>query len=164
MPMNSARYLHAATVVNDTILVCGGWNESAIIAECEQFNDATQTWNVIAPLPAPIYSFSMLTLHNRVYSFGRNCLDDLPRAVCMFDGQNWINKTALADGSVCDHAGVALDTDRALICGGLAFINGSSHYVPDCQIYSASSDSWTKVAPMAQIRGGHEMVLYGGEM
>ncbi len=163
-PINIARAYHAATVVNDTIIICGGWNESTKLSSCEQYMPSTQRWSMIGAMPKKIYAFAMVTLHNHVYAFGRDCMKNLPRPVYMFDGQNWITKTALTGGSVCNHAGVALDTSRALICGGMTFKGDISDYVSDCQIYLASNDSWTTVAPMTQVRGGHSMILFKGEL
>jgi hypothetical protein len=56
-----------------------------------------------------------------------------------------------------------LDADRALICGGRAYKEGSCPWVSDCFIYSASSNSWTQAASMAKIRCYHSMVMFEGE-
>ncbi len=150
---------HAATVVNNTIIVCGG---SVNLSSCEQYTPATNKWHMIASLPLSAFEVALVTLNNQVYSFGGDCLSPEPRPVYMFDGHNWLNKTSLPGGSICDHAALALDTNRALICGGLAFVDNWSQYVPDCQIYSASTDSWEGMAPMAEVRSGHSMVMFEG--
>jgi hypothetical protein len=164
-PLNIARMFHAATVVGDTIIVCGGWNEThGAFTSCEQYNPSTQTWNMIASLPTPSVFFVMATLNNRAYTFGGSgvCSSALP--VYMFDGQNWKPRSSIAGLPNHEHAGVALDADRALICGGWTYKGGSCQIgVSDCFIYSASSNNWTKAASMAQIRCYHSMVMFEGE-
>src|SRR5688572_12560557 len=46
-PCNVGREYHAATVVGDTIIVCGG----ILISSCEQYSPTTQKWNFITPMP-----------------------------------------------------------------------------------------------------------------
>jgi hypothetical protein len=164
-PLNVARWLHAATVVNNTIIVCGGYNDGPALSSCEQYTPSNQTWNMIMPLPVIAGSGPMVTLNNRAYSFGRsgNC-GPSPPPIYMFDGQNWVTRSSISGLPYYVHAGIALDTDRALICGGLAYKAGLCQFgVSDCFIYSASSDSWTTAAPMSQGRCKHSMVMFEGE-
>jgi N-acetylneuraminic acid mutarotase len=165
--LNVARQYHAATIVGDTIIVCGGWNGSSdsSIVSCEQYNPPTQKWNMITSLPTPTSYFAMVTLNNHAYTFGtRGECVSAPPPVYMFDGQNWKPKSSIAGLPYEYHAGVAFDADRALICGGYAYKGGSCQdSVSACFIYSASSDSWTQAASMAQIRCGHSIVTFEGE-
>jgi hypothetical protein len=164
-PLNVPRGNHAVTVVSDTIIVCGGLNDDhpMTLSSCEQYNPSTQKWNMIKSLPTPSSIFIMTTLNNRAYTFGGSdtCVS-IPPAY-MFDGQNWVSRSSIAGLPNQDHAGVALDADRALICGGRAYNGGSCDIMSNCFIYSASSDSWSQVASMAQIRCDHSMVMFEGE-
>jgi N-acetylneuraminic acid mutarotase len=163
-PLNVARHGHAATVVGDTIIVCGGAFNSTALSSCEQYNPSTQKWNMITSLPTPSVFFVMVTLNNRAYTFGESpdaCGPAPP--VYMFDGQNWESRSSIAGLPYWGHAGVAIDVDRALICGGNAYKGGSCQPVSDCFIYSATNDSWTQAASMAQIRCHHSMVMFEGE-
>jgi hypothetical protein len=163
-PLNVARWGHTATVVNDMIIVCGGSNVSTDLSSCEQYNPSTQKWNMITSLSYTSTHFVMATLNNSAYTFGGNALCDSVPPVYMFDGQKWKPRSSIAGLPSKDHAGVALDADRALICGGWAYKGGKCQGgVSDCFIYSASSDSWTQAASMAQTRCAHSMVLFGGE-
>ena len=60
-PLNVARYGAAATVVGDTIIVCGGSNGATDLSSCEQYNSSTQKWNMIASLPKSSAFFVMAT-------------------------------------------------------------------------------------------------------
>jgi hypothetical protein len=162
--LNVARSGHAATVVGDTIIVCGGVNSSwESISSCEQYNPSTQKWNMFTSLPTPSAWFVMVTLNNRAYTIGGTLCDSSAPPIYMFDGQNWVTRSSIAGLPYQYHAGVALDTDRALICGGWAYKGGLCPPVSDCFIYSVSSDSWTQAASMAQIRFQHSMVMFEGE-
>jgi N-acetylneuraminic acid mutarotase len=163
-PLNVARRHHAATVVGDTIIVCGGVNEpNNVLTSCEQYNPTTQMWNMTTSLPTPTTYFVMATLNNHAYTFGGSGACSSTSPVYMFDGQNWEPRSSIAGLPVTKHAGVVLDADRALICGGWAYKGGSCQFVSDCFIYSASSDSWSQAASMAQIRCRHSMVMFKGE-
>jgi hypothetical protein len=119
---------------------------------------------MIASLPNTSVVFVMATLNNRAYTFGGgSCNSSAPPPVYIFNGQNWEPKSSIAGLPNLEHAGVALDADRALMCGGWAYKGGSCSAVSDCFIYSATNGSWTKAASMAQTRCEHSMVMFGGE-
>jgi N-acetylneuraminic acid mutarotase len=163
-PLNVARFWHAAIVVNDTIIVCGGQDKyGTALSSCEQYNQTTQKWNMFTPLPVPTKGFVMMILNNRVYAFGGSgeC-SDVPK-VYMFDGQNWVSRTSTLGVSYMFHAGIALDTDRALLCGGMAYKDGTCSLTGDCVIYTTSSDSWKRAPSMTRVRNGHSMVSFMGE-
>jgi N-acetylneuraminic acid mutarotase len=163
-PLNVARWAHAATVVDDTIIVCGGQDYQTALSSCEQYNSTTQTWNMFTSLPTTSVYFVMATLNNSVYTFGGSGIcGSAPPPVYMFDGQNWVTRSSIAGLPYKDHAGVALDADHALICGGYAYNGRRCQYVSDCFIYSASSNLWTQAASMAQVRCWHSMVMFEGE-
>jgi hypothetical protein len=146
-PLNKARDAHAASVVNSTIVVCGGYNGRLVDATCEQYNATTKEWTVITSLPVNISYMVMITLNNRLYTFGGVLpTQSTTQPVYMFDGQSWQTMLSVYSLPSQGHAGVALDNDRALICGGLKI--GESKKTSDCLVYSASSDSWTQAAPM----------------
>jgi hypothetical protein len=163
-PLNIARRSHGATVVGNTVIVCGGYNSyEGILSSCEQYNPSTQKWNIITSLPTPSFRFVMPTLNNRAYTFGGSGECVSAPSVYMFDGQNWEPRSSIAGLPNVEHAGVALDADRALICGGLVYKDAVCNNTANCFIYTASSDSWTQAASMAQIRWLHSMVMFEGE-
>jgi hypothetical protein len=111
----------------------------------------------------------MLTLNNRVYAFPGTaylCADE-PAPVYMFDGSNWVPRSSTISIPQKHHSALAIDTDRALICGGWAQTTRPGvrcQIVPDCFIYSASSDEWTPAATMAVERWKHLMVMFEGKL
>lgn len=169
--LNYARIWHAATVVNDTIIVCGGINGTQLngMSSCEQFDPSTQIWNIIASLPVPIYYHSMTTLNGRAYLFaGTNTTNWCQNnsAVYMFNGSMWTALNAMPV-ALREHASVAIDEERALICGGFECQSpgsgsGSGSVTKDCFTYNATSDHWMKVESMHKQRRDHSMVVYKG--
>lgn len=85
-PMPTGRWGHAATVVNNKILVAGGVGPrhnadlsninpkhaifSDVLRTVEEYDPATGTWTTKAPMPTPRKHFSLLTLDGRVYAIG----------------------------------------------------------------------------------------------
>jgi hypothetical protein len=112
-PLNVERYGHASTVVGDTIIVCGGFDETTnAMTSCEQYNASTQKWNMITSLPTPSGWSIMTTLNNRAYTFGVSDLCVSAPPVYMFDGQNWEPRSSIVGLPSQRHAGVAIDSDR----------------------------------------------------
>ncbi len=69
----------------------------------------------------------------------------------------WTSRLAMWPGRY-GHAALALDNDRALVCGG----NAPSTVVNTCVIYIASADTWTNASAMAQVRYGFNLVMLDG--
>src|SRR3569832_1327480 len=114
-------------------------------------------------LPVPTSSFVMATLSNHVYAFGGSgeCKDSTP--VYMFDGYNRTSMASIAGLPYLAHAGVAIDSDHVLICGGWAWMNTSCAPVSDCFIYSAVHKEWTQVASKALEQYFHSMIMFEGD-
>ena len=97
----------------------------------------------------------MVTLQGKAYGFGG--VQD-PTFVSMYDGVSvWTSKAAMSLGRKA-HAALALDNDRALVCGGLA----PSTVVNTCVIYTASTNTWSTAPAMAQARMYFNLVMSEG--
>src|SRR5689334_2115188 len=91
-----------------------------ILTSCEQSNAAITSWTpIIASLPTAIYVLAMVTLLGKAYVFGGASLGPVTEAsVYMYDGVSvWSAKAAMSPGRY-GHCALALDNDRALVCGG----------------------------------------------
>jgi N-acetylneuraminic acid mutarotase len=162
--LKHARAYHKATIVNDTIIVCGGVNDTSILSSCEQFNETTQEWYEIASLPKPITYFAMATLNNHAYVYGGYIANTGDRCgdtahVYMYNGSTWKTLNAMLN-SLRQHVALVLDNNRALICGGISSKDGTCHTTSDCYLYTASNDSWQIMPNMAQNRSQHSMLLF----
>jgi hypothetical protein len=151
--MNNVRRLHAATIVNNTIIVCGGNNAvgNAGTTSCEQSSVGVTSWTNITSLPTLTFKHTMVTLNGNAYVMGGQ---DYPALVYMYNGTTWITKAPLSPGRYA-HQALALDADRALICGG---------YTPSapnntCIIYTASTDQYSSAPAMANTRAYFGFVM-----
>ena len=69
--MPTARSWSSASVVNDTIYVVGGTNNSGeILPTVESFNVQTSKWSAISNLPLPLNATSTAVLKNQLYVAG----------------------------------------------------------------------------------------------
>jgi N-acetylneuraminic acid mutarotase len=150
-PMNVACMGHAATVVNNTIIVCGGYNNVTGTIFCEQSSIGVTSWTNITSLPTPAFVHVMVTLNGNAYVMGGW---DNSTKVYMYNGATWITKASLSPGRYA-HQALALDINRALICGGV--VSGS--YDATCVIYTASTDMYSSTLAMAKTRSYFSLVM-----
>jgi N-acetylneuraminic acid mutarotase len=152
-PMSIPRRLHAATVVNNTIIVCGGWDAADVTtALCAQSSIGVTSWTNIASLPTLAHKHAMVTLNGNAYVMGG---EDNPTLVYMYNGTTWITKAPLSPGRY-GHRALALDNNRALICGGN---NPAGTTLSTCVIYTASTDAYSSASAMAKTRYTFSLVM-----
>ena len=92
----------------------------------------------------------MVTLNGMVYVMGGQTAASNTK-VLMHDGGTpgtWTIKAPIPSDRY-GHSVLALDNDRALLCGGASTDN---LVVNTCYIYTASTDSWASAASMARNR------------
>jgi hypothetical protein len=160
-PLLVARHEHAATVVNNTILVCGGLSSNTPLASCEQSNVGVTSWTTFTALPIQIGDHAMLTFNNAPYVFGGYGISAAAATVYMHDGVNsWVAKHSMSITRVGPGA-IALDTNRALICGGSSACTTGT-VLATCEIYTVSTDSWATAPSMAQARWVFGFVMSEG--
>ena len=101
----------------------------------------------------------MVTLLGKAYVIGGANSGAVPQtSVSMYDGVSiWTSKAAMSPGREA-HAALALDDDRALVCGGFA----PTTVVNTCVIYTASINIWTTAPAMAQARNNFNLVMSEG--
>ena len=98
----------------------------------------------------------MVTLRGKAYVFGGSDGHSAQPYVNMYDGVSvWVAKAAMSPGRR-GHAALALDDDRALVCGG------NYPAVNTCVIYTASTNTWTTAPAMAQVRSFFNLVMSEG--
>jgi hypothetical protein len=126
-----------------------------VLSSCEQSNVDVTSWTPITSLPIALYFLTMVTLLGKAYVIGGALAQT---SVHMYDGVSvWVAKAAMSPGRY-GHAALALDDDRALVCGG--FVSGLA--VNTCVIYTASTNTWTAASAMAQARDYFNLVMSEG--
>ena len=131
---------------------------NVITSSCEQSNAAVTSWTPITSLPTANWALAMVTLLGKAYVFGGATSGNVAQtSVHMYNGTSWVAKAAMSPGRNAP-AALALDDDRALVCGGYA----PSAVVSTCVIYTASTDTWTTAPAMAQVRSYFNLVMSEG--
>ena len=125
------------------------------VSSCEQSDVGVTSWTPITSLPITLYYLAMVTLLGKAYVIGGNGDDT---SVRMYDGVSvWVAKAAMSPGRYA-HITLALDNDRALVCGGYAPTTGAN----TCVIYTASTNTWSTAPAMAQAREYFNLVMSEG--
>ena len=132
---------------------------SVLLSSCEQSDVGVTSWTTIQSLPIALQLLAMVTLLGKAYVIGgANSAFVAQTSVSMYDGVSvWVAKAAMSPGRY-GHAALALDNDRALVCGGYA----PSAIVNTCTIYTASTDLWSTAQVMAQARYMFVLVMSEG--
>jgi hypothetical protein len=132
---------------------------AALTSSCEQSDIGVTSWTPITSLPIALRNLAMVTLLGKAYVFGGLDSGSVTKAsVLMYDGVSvWVAKTSMPVGR-CAHAALALDNERALVCGGKA----PSAVVDTCSIYNAPTDTWSTAPAMAQARRYFNLVMSEG--
>ena len=135
--------------------IVGGTTGGAAVSSCEQSNINVTSWTPITSLPIAPYQTAMVTLLGKAYVIGGN--GGAQTSVNMYDGVSmWVAKAAMSPGRY-GHAALALDNDRALVCGGYA-----PSVANTCVIYTASTNTWAPAPALAQVRSQFNLVMSAG--
>jgi hypothetical protein len=137
--MYQYRRFHAMTVLNGgDLLVCGGLQETPnvsykqrmhnsllmansggylVLAACERYITANNTWIAFTPLPVPLNAHKMATLLACVYVFGGSVHPQGPQpldTVYLFDANNatWMTRAKMPQ-ALAEHSVVALNNATA---------------------------------------------------
>jgi hypothetical protein len=157
--LQTVRVNHGATVVNNTIIVCGGFDGSNYLTSCEQSNADVTVWTYITALSVAVAYYAMVTLNGSAYVIGGySATTNTVATVYMWNGVNaWVTKSSLPEPRD-SHNAVVLNGDTALVCGGeVGGLTSST-----CRVYTASTNTWTTASTMAQPRRYFGLVMSDG--
>ena len=135
--------------------IVGRTNGDVLVSSCEQSDIGVTSWTPITSLPIAVNQLAMVALLGKAYVIGGY---QNSTSLHMYDGVSvWVAKAAMSPGRY-GHAALALDDDRALVCGGYA----PSAVTNTCQFYTASTNTWTTAPAMAQARDYLYLVMSEG--
>ncbi len=135
--------------------IVGSTTGGGLTSSCEQSNIGVTSWTPITSLPIALNSLAMVTLLGKAYVIGGYNAGP-QTSVYMYNGTSWIARAAMSPGRDT-HAALALNYDRALVCGGY-----TTAYVNTCVIYNASANNWTTAPAMTEARYGLNLVMSEG--
>ncbi|XP_074838570.1 kelch-like protein 33 [Carettochelys insculpta] len=158
------RFRHAAAVLDNVLYVLGGKRdhcERHVLATAFRYDPAQDSWQRLADMPSPRYSFPAVGLGGRLYALGGSSAD----AYCT-DGVLCYDPPADAwrpcpplPAPLCGHAACALE-DSLYVSGGC---DGSPH----CQAWLLRLPPGgppAQLASMLEERAGHVMQALGGRL
>src|SRR5689334_11904121 len=100
--------------------IVGATTGNVPTSSCEQSDAGVTSWTPIASLPIALIVLPMITLLGKAYVMGGSISGTASTNVYMYDGVSvWVAKAAMSPGRY-GHGALALDNDRALVCGGNA--------------------------------------------
>jgi hypothetical protein len=123
--MENTLIFYGMTLLNSDILVCGGL---PITSNCMLYGSVANIWTTFPPLPMAIAALPMITLNNnQPYVFGGQDMNyNVLNTVYSFDTTNaWTLRTPMVQ-PLKYHTAVAIDTNTAMVCGGVATNNFNS--------------------------------------
>jgi hypothetical protein len=126
-------------------------HSGAVSLVCEQSNAAVTSWTLLQNMPAPRYGHTLVALNGKLYVMGGLGHET---EVWYLNSATWTARAAMTSPGRCWHAGITLDNDRALVCGG-----GVSGASATCAIYTASTNTWAVAPSMAGARYKFNMVM-----
>jgi hypothetical protein len=160
--MNHKRWFYGMSMLGNDVLVCGGWNNTAL-SSCTLYTPGNDTWNTFPSLPVHLRQLAMLTLDSgfgggQPFVFGgrTNVGTSNVNTVYTFEDGAWRARAHMPH-ALFSHAAVQVDNSTAMVCGGW---NSSPAMQSDCYLYNAKTDEWIATAKMNTARAGHGMAVY----
>lgn len=152
--MNTARALHAATLLNNgDVLVTGGWNDGGFQSGAEIFHPDTGTFEIIDALPFHISSHTSTLLSDGrvfVYGMGAAIYDPAAKKFTSVPRESAIQRV--------DHAATLLSDGKVLIMGGIdrSWIHVN---LQSATLYDPSTGMYLSTGSMTKPRNNHAAVL-----
>ncbi|KAK7455914.1 hypothetical protein BaRGS_00039448 [Batillaria attramentaria] len=156
--MSSCRCAFGVCVVNDTIIVCGGYDRGECLVSAEAYNPASGRWTKLPDMLHPRARVGAAALNGRVYVVGGSDGTRDLNSMDYFDLEKQKWKTAVAINAPRSSVGVA-ELDGRLYCiGGAA----GQRSLDLCEVYSQDSNKWTRIASLNTARYQAAISAYMG--
>jgi N-acetylneuraminic acid mutarotase len=169
-PMNTARYIHTATLLlNGNMLVTGGLDGNNALADTELYNPANGTWTATNSLNAGRYYHTATLLTNGkvlvVGGYGSNYAPISDAELYDPTTGIWTNTDSL-NAARWQHTATLLPNGKVLVAGGY----GSGYTFPLPELYDPTTEMWTETdepkytryAPTATLLANGKVLVAGG--
>jgi hypothetical protein len=165
--LNTGRYAHTATMLNNgTVLIAGGWSGS-ILASAELYDPATGTFTATGSLNAARASHTATLLNNGMVLIvggnnnGTNDDSNLASAELYNPATGTFTATGSLNTARAYHTATLLGSGGVLITGG--FTNGSSNstdvILSSAEVYNPATGTFTAMGGMNAARTYHTATL-----
>jgi N-acetylneuraminic acid mutarotase len=156
--MNSARYLHTATLLaNGKVLVVGG-NNGGYLSSAELYDPATGTWTSTGSMnSARYYHTATLLPNNKVLVVGGSSSAYLSSAE-FYDPATgiWTSTGSMGNPRV-EHTATLLPNGTVLVAGGRN--NGAGLIHSSAELYDSVAGTWTSTSSLNSERTGHTATM-----
>jgi hypothetical protein len=157
--MNSLRYSHTATLLNNgKVLVAGGADSSGGIAAAQLYDPATNTWSATGAMISPrsFHTAALLNNGKVLVMGGTNGSGSLLATAEVYDPASGTWSTTGSMGSPRYwYTATLLNTGKVLVSGG--YSNGGA--LATAEVYDPASGIWSATGPMASPRFNHTATL-----
>ncbi len=164
MPAGTERGSAVVGVIADQIYLAGGLRGSAV-AEHSRYTPSTDTWEILAPLPAPRDHGCGGAIGNTLIVAGgrQGAINSISSSVFAYQpGVGWSARTDMPTA----RGGTACGTiaDALIVVGGEGNLNAPSGVFPQVERYVAATDTWQTLAPMRTPRHGMAAAAIAGRL
>ncbi|XP_075229233.1 influenza virus NS1A-binding protein homolog isoform X2 [Lycorma delicatula] len=140
--MTSVKCAAGCANLNDSLLVCGGYDRAECLRSVEIYNPLTNTWKELPPMKDARGRFNIAVVNGKVYAIGGcNGTTELATVECFGEG-NWKRVTPLPLAR--SNTGVCSLDGRIYCIGGW---NGQVG-IRQCDVFDPESQTWTSIAPL----------------
>ena len=148
----------AAAALDGRLYVAGGIESFEITAQAEVYDEATDTWSPLPPLPRELHHVAMTACDGEVYASGGYTnlgftRDDQP-TLWRLDADAWIAVAALPE-PIGEHAMACID-------GQVHVVGGNTDDGPTGALRRFDGSDWVDLAPMPTPRHSTGVALLDG--
>ncbi len=166
-PMPTARFYHAAQVVDGKIYAIGGTNaDPAVTGVNEVYDPATDTWTTKAPMPTPRSGAGSAVVNGKIYMIGGALsVENTLRVVEEYDPatDTWTTKTPMPTQRT--GPGTFVVDGKIHVISGFRGIGGLSDYANIIEVYDPQTDTWEQLgATPISARGNFAVSVADGRM
>ncbi|XP_054165204.1 kelch-like protein 20 [Oppia nitens] len=161
-PLAFSRDGMGAAVLNNTIYVCGGYDDNTLKRhiECEYYSHADNDWHFTRSMIQVRAYFELVALGGNMYAIGGDIGGMYLNTVERYDlaSHQW-QLVAGMHKNRSGHAAVAY-MGKIYVCAGDSYTNNT------CESYDPIRNQWTLIAPMNEIKrmADLQLLVYHGQL
>lgn len=142
--MTSVKCAAGCANLNNSLLVCGGYDRAECLRCVEIYNPLTNTWKELPPMKDARGRFNIAVVDGKVYAIGGcNGTTELATVECYNSSEgNWKRVTPLPLAR--SNTGVCSLEGKIYCIGGW---NGQVG-IRQCDVFDPSTQTWTSIAPL----------------
>ncbi|XP_054167870.1 uncharacterized protein LOC128965244 [Oppia nitens] len=156
-----------ATVLNDTLYVCGGYisDEQTGTNSCEYFQQESNEWKFLPSMSRKHHYHQLIAHSGYLYSIGGNVNNDDNRPSNFVEKYDLANKSWTPVASMINERssfGSVSFMDKLYVCGGKGYTESAA--LNSCEMYDSITDKWIQIAPMQEKRVYMELLKYNDKL